>query len=351
MQNSVNVVSQSKDEERDTKPLKIAGFAAAAIGANLLAVKSLTAYLAAATPELLLVAAGAGTLFIATLTLQAFFVKSSLLLRGLVLAEILAPLAFFTERLFPSPSVPLLVAALLFFLFAATGSVRGLRHAATGISVRFFDIAHAVIPKAITGALLFMTVVTYLTYVSWGTIGETMGKKFVSQFLSSSEPLVRLYAPRFSAGQSVGTLFEDVVRAELEKGRGATLENIATTEGSPEVVFRDLPVPVRDALVAQATERLRRSIEPAVGPLDPQETVRDAAYRILERRISSLSPSQYAAFSVGAFVLVFFSLKGFFSLFHWLIALIAYLVFKFLMALGFARVGVATQTREFVLLS
>lgn len=358
MQNNVTVVSQSKDEERDRKLWKIAALAAIGVGANLLAAKSLATYLANPVPDLLLVLGGAGLVAAVVFVLQALFIKSSGLLRAVLLAETLAPLFLFAEHLFPIPSLVLLAAWALFFWFVERGSVRALHRAASSISIRFFDAAHAVIPKVMTGGLLFMTAIAYLTYFSWGTLGDVAGKKFMNQLLDASTPAFRLFFSRASADQRVGEFFEAVVRAQLEEGNERALGRFAAGEnlsaeraGEMLAAFRDLPPPAREAVVMRLAEQLRASLESATGPLDPDESVRDAVYRIIKARAAALAPAQHAALAAGAAILVFLALKGFLSLFHWAVALAAYLAFKLLMAFGFARIGVATQTREFVVLS
>jgi hypothetical protein len=357
MQNHVNVVSQSKDEERDRSVWKVAVLGVIGLGANLLATSALRTYLATATSELLFVIAGAALICLTMFVLQALFVKSSLLLRTVVLVETLGPLVLFTDKLFPEPSLVLVAAGVLFFFFANMGSMRGLRQAAANMSIRFFDTARTVIPKALTGGLLFMTALIYLTYFSWGTLNDAVGRRFVNQMLTSADPALRLYFSRVSVDQTVNAFLAEVVRSQLEGERNNLLErlvpesNLPVLDGEGLDVFRNLPVPQRDLIIARVAESFRTSLGAIVGPLDPQEPVRDAVYRILEQRFSSLSPSQYATFTIGGLVLVFFALKGFLSLFHWLIAVVAFLVFKLLMALGFARTGVATQTREFAILS
>lgn len=351
MQNSITVTSQSPDEERDQRPWKVALLAVVGVGTTLLATYALIAYLEWATPNLLYVVGGAALLSLSIFILQGFFVKTPMLLRTLVFVETVAPLLLFTDRLYPAPSAILIAAAGVFFFFANMGSLRALRQAAAHMRIHFFDIARAVIPKALTGGLLFMAALVYLTYFSWGTLNDAVGRKFVNQALSSSDPILRLYFSRVSVDQKVEEFLREVVRAELEGEDNNIIGKLAPDSGEAQKVFRELPVPERDVIVARVTEGFRKSLEPIVGPLNPEESVRDAVYRIIEQRFAGLTPSQRTTFSVGGLVLVFFALKGFLSLFHWLIAAVAYLIFKLCMALGFARKGVATQTREFVILS
>ena len=351
MQNSVTVLTQSKDEEREGKWWKVLSLALVGTGANLLATSALERYLASATSELLFIIAGGGLIGLTVFVLQALFVKRAWLLRLIVFVESIAPIVLFTDRLFPSLSVVLLAAAGAFFFFANMGSMRGLRYAATSMSIHFFEAARMVIPKAMTGALLFMTALIYLTYFSWGTLNDAVGKRFVNQMLTSADPALQLYFPRVSVDQTVGTFLAGVVRSQLEGEKNTIINSLSLSDDKSLQAFRNLSVQERDAIVARVTDSFRKSLEPVAGPLDPSMLVRDEVYRMLELKFGSLSPSQYTTFTIGGLVLVFLALKGFLSLFHWLVAVFVFLVFKLLMALGFGRVGVATQTREFVILS
>ncbi len=349
MLNHVNVVSQSKDEERD-RLWKVAVLAVVGLAGNLLAISALKTFLATATSELLFVIAGAAFIGITVFVLQALFVKSPLLLRLVVLIETLIPLTLFFEHLSSGQSWVLWGAAALFFFFANMGSVRGVHQAAGNISIRFFDIARTVIPKVLTGMLIFMIALVYLTYFSWGTLNDAVGRRFVNQVLTSAEPAVRLYFSRTSVDMTVGEFLTEVVRSELQTGGGSAW-NLVADEGDISI-FNQLPVPQRDAIIANVAEGLRtHTLEPIFGPIDADEPIRDTVYRILEQRLSSLSPSQYETFTIGGVILIFLAIKGFLSLFHWLIAALAYVIFKLLMALGFARVGLATQSREFAVLT
>ncbi|MDP3975233.1 MAG: hypothetical protein Q8P88_03040 [Candidatus Jorgensenbacteria bacterium] len=351
MQNNITITSQSKDEERDTKLWKVAVLAVLGLGANLLATYALTTYLATANSDLLFVVVGAALIGVVVLVLQALFVKSPMLLRAVVLIETLGPLVFFVPRLFPEPSIILIAAAFLFFFFANMGSLRGLRQAATSIAVHFFETARTVVPKVLTGGLLFMTALIYLTYFSWGTLNVAVGRRFVNQVLSSSDPVLRLYFSRVSVDQTVEEFLHEVVRSQIEGEKNNILGSLVLDEEKGFEEFRNLPVPAREEIITRVTKSFRESLEPIVGLLDGAEPVRDAVYRILEERFSSLSPSQHTTFSIGGLILVFFAFKGFLSLFHWLIAVVAFLVFKLLMALGFAKTGLSTQSREFIILS
>lgn len=351
MLDNITVLSQSRDEERDGPFWKVAIFALVGIGANLLAVSSLSQFLATANPDLLYVIGVAGLVALTVFVLQALFVKSAWILRLVVFLEAAAPLALFFDRFSGDSSLVLFAAVAAFFLYANMGSLRGLRQAASSTAVRFFDVARTVVGKSLTGALILTMALVYLTYFSWGTLNDSVGRRFVNQMLTSADPVLRMYFSRASVDSTVGELLREVVRAELEGGKAELLDELAPESSSPLDAFHNLPVPQRDAIIERVAESFRESLEAIVGPLDPSEPVRDAVYRLLEERLSSLTPSQYATFTIGGVVLVFFALKGFFSLFHWLIAVVAYLVFKLLVALGFARIGVATQTREFVILS
>lgn len=350
MQDSLTITSQSRDEERDQRFWKVALLGIVGLGANLLAVQAFVTYLATATSNLLYVVAAAGLATVVVFVLQAFFVKSATLLRTVVFVQTAGPLLLFLDHLGDESVAVLLIAVLLFFVLAEIGSVRGLRQAAASMRVRFFDTARTVIPKALTGALLFAAALIYLTYFSWGTLNATIGRKFVDQVLTSADPVLRLYFSRVSVDQNVEDFLREVVRAQLEGGSANLLGKFAPGSNEALQTFLSLPVPQRDVIIDRVTESFRGSLEPVVGSLNPNEPVRDAVYRIVADRLAGLTPSQYKTFSVGGVVLVFFALKGFLSLFQWAFALVAYLVFKLLMALGFARTGVATQSREFVLL-
>lgn len=341
MIDNYTIVSQSKEEEADRSAVKalILGLA----GAGLSVVTAYAAQLFFATAEMRFLVGGlvAGFFFLVVLILEGFFVKSALLLKTIAVLQGMAPLALFVGRLYPSPSIPLIAGAVLAAAFLAGGVGHGAHVLKNSMKVRFVAVARAFLPKLLTGVLLFATVLFYVNYFAWGGFSESLGRKFTGQLLKASEPAVAVVWSGVRLDQTVGELLSRVAERQLRS---------APVEGTDGISFSRLPPEFQKRAVHDTAEALRGLLSERVGPLANDEKVTDAAYRIAATYVARVSPGTQAVAGV-VFALAFFlSLKGFFSLFLWLVAFAAYLFFKLLVAVGFAHVATESVTREFVIL-
>ena len=96
---------------------------------------------------------------------------------------------------------------------------------------------------------------------------------------------------------------------------------------------------------------MRKRTETLTGPLSESAPVNVVIYDQISRYVSRLSPNTLTILGFVAALLLFFALKGFAALFYWLVILFAFVVFKFLVVIGFAYVNLETRSREYIMLS
>lgn len=341
MKDNYTIERQSKEEEADRSGLKVLFFGLTGAALGVLTAYAVQLFFTIAETRYLVGGLVAGFFFLVGLVLEGFFVKNRALLKAIAVFQGVAPLALFTEYLYPVPSLPLIAGAVLAAALLAGGVGHGAHVLKNSMKVSFMAVTRAFLPKLLTGVLLFATVLFYLNYFAWGGFSEALGRKLVDQFLKSSEPVVGLVWSGVRLDQTVGEVLARVAEKQL-RNMPAVGDEMSFSRLAPELQKRT---------VQSAAEALRVALAARLGPLAGDEKVTDAAYRIATGYATRVSPGTQTIAGVFLALALFLSLRGFFSLFLWLVGFVAYLFFKLLVAVGFARVVTESVTREFVILS
>lgn len=345
MNDSYVIERQSKEEEVDRSFGKLLLIAFLGIGFSVLTFYAVQLFLVTAEARYLVGALVSGLLFLITLVIQSFFVKNFWLLRGMGILEGLIPLTLFIERFASAPSWLLVAGGVAAAAFFAGGMVHGATVLKASLTIRFAAVARAFLPKLLTGTLILVSALFFLNYFMWGNFSENTGRALVTGSLKIAEPIVALVWSGVKLDQTVGDALKAVAATQM---RNAPPETFGT--GEENVSFSRLPPAFQKKVVDSAEETLRTILVEKVGPLDPQERIVDAAFRIVAGYVAKV-PATYQMFAGIAMALaLFLSLKGFFSLFLWLVTFFAFLIFKLLVALGFAHIATETVMREFVVL-
>jgi hypothetical protein len=342
------IISQSREEEVDQSLLKIIflGFLSAVFfGA---AVYCFNIFLVTAQYLYFWISFFSGGFFVALAVLNSIFIKSNGRLQLITLTETLVAIGIFYQRLYPNISWVLIGAAAVFFVLIFIASGRGMKVLTNSVKIHFLEVAKVVAPKIMTAFLIFLSVVVYLNYFEWNKFNEKIGKELVNQTLNASNPVLKVMVTGASFDQKVGDFLKAFVDAELRKVK---TDVVSRNAGDAKIDFRQLPPTTRAGIVDQAAKEAQKALENMVGPVNPDETLKDLIYRLAKNYLVNLSPQLKAMFGVIVGISVFFFFKGIAALLYWLVYFLAFLIYKFLLAVNFAHVGLETRSREFVILS
>lgn len=344
MEQNPVIISQSKEAEADYNVIKILALAAAEVFFGLCAVYFFNSFVAQVDYHYLLWASFFSLFFFALMTLNTFLVKSLYKLQGIVFIVTLLPLLIFYNRLFPVPSYPLIGGAVLFAIVMGVGIRHGARTLQNSLKVRFFEVARVVLPKVVTGFLIFLSVLVYANYFEWGNFNPALGQKIVDETLHSGEPLARFLIPDISFDKPLKEVLDAFTERELQKSD-------IVAQNDAQISFSKLTGDAKAKAIAEVSGRLRASLEKSFGELNVNEPVNSIVYGLIKKYIDTLGPLGQSIFGIGTIILVFFLLKGVVILFYWLINFVAFLIFKFLLAIKFAHISVETRSRDFISLS
>ena len=344
------IISQAKDLEEDQNAFKI--FILTALGVVLIftAISTANLFLTTARGAYFWWSLLANIFFLILSVLQAFFIKSGARMFLITFIESVSTLVIFYKYLYyPKSSLILFSAPLLLFVFLFLAINHGSKILSNNVKIQFIWVARTIIPKAVTGLLLFLVILVYLNYFEWGKFNEKLGKALVNQILIGATPIFRIWAPDYSSSQTTQNFLNDIAENQLSKFKPSFLK------GSPfdfeAVDFDKLTEEQKEVLINQTSKELELAFENMLNnSLNSKEPLNQTVYRLINDYFKKLTPQVKSMFGLITAALLFFFLKGIAILFYWLIEFLSFIIFKFLIAVGFAHISSETRGREFVLL-
>jgi hypothetical protein len=166
--------------------------------------------------------------------------------------------------------------------------------------------------------------------------------------LVSGDPIAKVIAPGVSLNGTAGQFFKDLAASQLRDSSQKFLNSIG--EGT-ETQFRYLPPKDQEKIVAQFSAQLEKVFRERFGDFNSSDKISDIAYSVIATYAARLNADSPWLIPLSTSILFFLFIKGIFALIYWLITLIAFLLFKLLIAFGFAHLSSEQRSREFVMLS
>lgn len=336
----LQVISEGKEEEVDRNVWKIVVLAILTIAASAFSVFFFEQFLLEIRLSSFLSFALLASTFLVFTLLLVFFVKGGPKLFFIVAAATLLPLVFFLPALYPQPSLVLIAGAVVWFLCSIYAVRRGQQFLKNGLKIRFFETTRFVLPRAFTGFLIFLSVLFYLNYFAWGHYRPEIGRNIVYDTLQSSESLAQVWVANISFEKSLQYGLNAFAEVELRKQHTAS-----------EITYTQLSPPEQARALTAATGELKTYLEKFTGPLDLQTPLNAVIYNLVERYVSDFASKTAPWFGIIVTLIVFFVCRGVIAILSPIVRFIAFLVYKFLVAVGFAYVALESRRREFILLS
>ncbi|MDO8469776.1 MAG: hypothetical protein Q7S84_02010 [bacterium] len=341
------IISESRVPNEDTNVWKIGAVAILFAASGLLVVTRAQALMSAPSAGRAWLALAALVCFGVIGTLVPFLVKNRSVLAMAALVACLLPVVGFASR-FTGAEFPtvLVIGFIVYATLVLRAFVRAAGAVKNSVRVRFFAIARTVLPRLATAALLFASLLVYLNYTVWGGFTPELRGTLVRATASTADPVLQLWFPGVSFEMTGTEFFRATAAAELKHLYPKTI----TGEVSGQLTdgFLALPPPAQEQLIAEAAVQIQKSFERFAGPLDERLPMRDALATALERYVATLPTSAMWLLGVICALLIFGTLKSFASLTYWVVEGIAFLIFKFLLLTGFAKMNVEMRSHEFV---
>lgn len=269
-----------------------------------------------------------------------FVIQTSLLVKSyskvalMVFLTTSAALASFYPRI----DFILGVGALVYFLFLLFATRRGYTALANSLKIRFFSLARAILPKAVTGLIIFFAVIFFSHYFnpSTGIFNEHLQENFIKQIVNFGEPALRFFLPGFSAEQSTGENLSLFVKKQI-------------TSLVPD--YERYPAEVKTRIFNETFATFKKNIEETIGPFNAAQPISENFHKYITGYLNNLSSKAKLMAAIIVTFIIFMIIKGVAALFYWLIYFLAFLIFKLILVSGAAFIGSESRSREFVVLT
>lgn len=270
---------------------------------------------------------GGNILFLSLFLLQVLFVKS-FKIQGLIVG--LETVAFAAPFIL-SWSWILLIAMALLFLLLLRAISRGLDELDNQMKVKFLSIERHTLPTVITALSLFVSIV----YVGVNGIGASfLSKDAFRILLKPAEPLVRsLLIKDFSIDMAVTGFAEDLAAMQLGEA------------------FTNLPAEAKNQAMTEVIRQLHTQAASYGIIFKNTDTIADVFYSYFGKKFELIPNNYRSLIPYVIFLLTFLTVKSLGGLLRWVVSIPAYALYQFLLATGFAHIGLESRSREIIIVS
>jgi len=280
--------------------------------------------------------------FLVLVALQIVFIGNLKNLLGIILVQGLSPIIALSPYLFPEPSYFVIAGILAFTILALWGASRGFRNLENSLKVHFFSSVHRALPKIIVGLLLLTTVVFYFYFFQLDNLSNENAEKIFNRSLDSANPVLQVWFPGVTFGMNIDTAILKISEIQVKRSQLQLLKQ--------GVNLNELTPDAKEELVVKAAERMKNSLEGIIGKIESDETLGGALCTAIRDQLVSMTGTAKLVLEISAIVLLFFSLKALAFVFYIPAEIIAFILFKILLVLGFAEIAIEEKSREIVII-
>ena len=261
--------------------------------------------------------------FLTLLILQTLFIdKQKLLSLGVTLGAVAFAIPFF--RLI---SVYFLAALLVFIVFLIHGAYRGRHEIDNMIKVRFSRVVHVITTSMITAVVIFLSATLILSS------NFSVKKERVDQMVKIATPIIGRFINNFTPEMQARELFVDIVMKDAVKDKR----------------FQVLSQAQKQSVINQGVLELEGRFEDSIGAeVSLDASVSENVHKIIETKLGSLTPRAQLYWSIIAIAAIWASVRSVEFLIYIPLALLAFLMYELLFALGFVSLQMETRSKEVI---
>lgn len=270
----------------------------------------------------------AALVLFATMTvLQVFLAKQEKRNSFIIVAEVIALLAFFWQ----DNILILILTALIVLVMLMWGYFSAHLQLKNSIEIPFFGVSGNVLGKFTTGILLFL-ILAYVPQLGAGNALVVSPKSF-GTFFDWTAAFVNKYYPTLSLDGSFGSFSDSFAKMELQNNPN----------------FQALNTAQQDAAVQQTSAQFAASFaKNSANPIATSSPTSDAFYNVLSGVLNAWQNQNSGWFAIGWVTVLFIGLRTLGILFVWLEQFISLIFYEILLASGFMKISEENHTREVI---
>ena len=258
-----------------------------------------------------------------------FFIVESLFLHDkrrltptVVTVSVAFALPFF--RLF---SASFLVGFVILLVFLFQGARMGGLAMGNMVKIKFFRLVRIISGSIISAVVIFLSIVLILTS------NFSISRQRVDQVVALATPFIERFIIGFDADKNTGELLTQITENQLAKADE----------------FMKLSSTDKRTVLTRETEAVKARIEESLGEkIDLNASVSENIHKIVDTKLSSLSPKAQIYWSVAFIAAIWLSVQSIEFIIYIPLAVLVFLVYELLFALGFAVIQTESRNKEVI---
>ena len=258
-----------------------------------------------------------------------FFIVESLFLhdkRRLIPTVVTVSVAFALPffRLF---SASFLVGFVILLVFLFQGARMGGLAMGNMVKIKFFRLVRIISGSIISAVVIFLSIVLILTS------NFSISRQRVDQVVALATPFIERFIIGFDADKNTGELLTQITENQLAKADE----------------FMKLSSTDKRTVLTRETEAVKARIEESLGEkIDLNASVSENVHKIVDTKLSSLSPKAQIYWSAAFIAAIWLSVQSIEFIIYIPLAVLVFLVYELLFALGFAVIQTESRSKEVI---
>ena len=258
-----------------------------------------------------------------------FFIVESLFLhdkRRLIPTVVTVSVAFALPffRLF---SASFLIGFVILLVFLFQGARMGGLAMGNMVKIKFFRLVRIISGSIVSAVVIFLSIVLILTS------NFSISRQRVDQVVALATPFIERFVIGFDADKNTGELLTQVTENQLAKADE----------------FMKLSSTDKHTVLTRETEAVKARIEESLGEkIDLNASVSENVHKIVDTKLSSLSPKAQIYWSAAFIAAIWLSVQSIEFIIYIPLAVLVFLVYELLFALGFAVIQTESRSKEVI---
>ena len=258
-----------------------------------------------------------------------FFIVESLFLhdkRRLIPTVVTVSVAFALPffRLF---SASFLIGFVILLVFLFQGARMGGLAMGNMVKIKFFRLVRIISGSIISAVVIFLSIVLILTS------NFSISRQRVDQVMVLATPFIERFIIGFDADKNTGELLTQITENQLAKADE----------------FMKLSSTDKRTVLTRETEAVKARIEESLGEkIDLNASVSENVHKIVDTKLSSLSPKAQIYWSAAFIAAIWLSVQSIEFIIYIPLAVLVFLVYELLFALGFAVIQTESRSKEVI---
>lgn len=257
----------------------------------------------------------AAFVFLALFVIQVVLVRERTMAFVAIVIQAVVFNIFFIDRLFWWAISAFVLCTLLLWL----AYLRGRHRLDNMISLRFFQLRHDVLSRAIIALTLF-SIILYMSFVN--VLRLTVSRDFIAYFAQPVEYAGQLFIKDFSLAMTA----RDFLNHFADRNLSDTVRQLPS----------DQQQAAREQVITDLAQRLGEATHSRI---NLQSQVIDVVVWIGNVQLQRIPEAGRTPLLIAIGVVLFLFITGFVFLFSWIISILSRLIFQLLLWLGFIKIG------------